>query len=64
VTPVVPVTDERPAPQQPAPAVAAPPENVNEKDRRATFAENGLSAGDAETPPEVPSSLTMTREPW
>jgi hypothetical protein len=35
-----------------------------ERDRRATFAEHGLSAGEAPTLPPVPPSLMNTREPW
>src|SRR5262245_44106909 len=56
----VPVTDEPvPAPDTPAPAPVAA------KDRRATFAENGLSEGEAMEPPPSPSTLaTTTREPW
>lgn len=56
----VPVTDEPVlAPDAPAPAQAAA------KDRRATFAENGLSQGEASEPPPGPSTLaTTTREPW
>ena len=38
-------------------------ENV-EPERKATFAENGLSAGDATSLPSMPPSLTTTREPW
>jgi len=35
-----------------------------EPDRRATFAEHGLSAGEATTLSPVPQGLTTTREPW
>jgi hypothetical protein len=66
VRPGVPVTDEKPAPVPLVAAESTPstPPSSAEKDRRATFTENGLSAGDVEPPPEVPSSLTMAREPW
>ena len=66
VRPGVPVTDEKPAPVPPVATESTaitPPANA-EKDRRATFAENGLSAGEAEPPSEVPPSLTTAREPW
>jgi hypothetical protein len=50
------------------PVVAAPdivpPKPAATVDRRATFAENGLSAGEAVEAPPVPPSLTTTREPW
>jgi hypothetical protein len=46
-----------PEPTTPAPAGVA-------TDRRATFAENGLSAGEATPVPPVPHSLTIAREPW
>jgi hypothetical protein len=62
----VPVTDE----PVPAPEVVVPPPPPT-KDRRATFAENGLSAGEAAELPPVPTSeppaptlATTTREPW
>lgn len=35
-----------------------------EQDRRATFAEHGLSAGETPTVPPVPPGLTTAREPW
>ena len=65
----VPVTDE----PVPTPEVVLPPP-APAKDRRATFAENGLSGGEAEiepppvslpVPPPAASTLaTTTREPW
>jgi hypothetical protein len=56
----VPVTDEPAATEE---VVVAPP-TAGPADRRATFAENGLSAGEAVEAPPVPPSLTTTREPW
>jgi hypothetical protein len=55
----VPVTDE----PVPTPEVATPAP-VSAQERRATFAENGLSAGEVVEAPPVPPLLTTTREPW
>jgi hypothetical protein len=57
-----PRSDQALSPLEGEPKASA--DEPTERDRRATFAENGLSAGEAPTLPPVPSSLMNTREPW
>lgn len=62
------VTDEEvpraePVPPEPVQAERAVPPTGN-GDTRATFAENGLSGGEADLLPPLPHSLSTTREPW
>ena len=42
----------------------APVDEAGERNRRATFAEHGLSSGEATALAPVPPGLTTTREPW
>jgi hypothetical protein len=56
----IPVTDE-PVTQ---PGEPIGPLSASNHDRRASFAENGLSAGEAVQAPEVQPDLSNVREPW
>ena len=55
----VPVADELTVPEAPKPVPI-----MHESDRRASFAENGLSEGDVLRSPEAPPNLIDVREPW
>jgi len=65
---VVPVTDEEAPGNEAAPAEPVHAETsaspAAESEVRATFAENGLSAGEADLLPPLPQSLITAREPW
>ena len=50
--------------QKPAASVTAQPEQSADSDRRARFAENGLSAGEADPLPHPSHILSRAVEPW
>jgi hypothetical protein len=55
---------ERPATQPTPPLLAEPEPPTEEAERRAVFAENGLSAGDTDVQAPLTHALSFTLEPW